>query len=80
MKRIVVEVCAGTACHVMGANSLITVLQSLSTAYKDTLLIRLTHCLSHCGQGPNVRVDGKLYNRVTPENLREIINSHYGQE
>jgi len=80
VKSIVVEVCAGTACHVMGANSLISVLQSLSTLHKDTLVIRLTHCLGNCGQGPNVRVEGKLYSRVDPDKLREIINNYCGQE
>lgn len=75
-----VEVCAGTACHVMGASSLATLLQSLDQAQRDIVRVHLTHCLGNCGQGPNVKVEGKLYSRVTPEKLQEIINHHCGQE
>ena len=80
MKNVVLELCAGTACHVLGANSLSTFLQALSPEQKSNLRVCFTHCLGGCGQGPNVKVNGKIYNRVTPDKLREIINQHCEQE
>lgn len=80
MKSIVIELCAGTACHVMGAHGLNNFLNSLSDSLREAVRVKLTHCLGNCGEGPSVRVDGKLYGRVSVEKLQEIINTHLEQE
>ena len=30
-------------------------------------------CQRMCGKGPNIRFDGKLYHKATPELLRELL-------
>lgn len=73
MKIVDVELCAGTACHLMGAPELSTALNSLSVDQKQLVRVRFTHCLNACGQGPNARVNGQLYSNLTAESLLEIV-------
>lgn len=80
MKSITVEICAGTACHVMGANTLSNLMQTLEPSLKNAVKVKLTHCLGNCGEGPNVKVEGVLYSRVTADRLHQIIRQHCGQE
>ncbi len=48
----------------------------------DKVSFQGVHCLDNCSEGPNLIVDGKMYHRVTQENvldflmdgLKELIN------
>lgn len=34
---------------------------------------RFCGCMRQCGKGPNIRWDGKVFNNVTPELVRQLI-------
>jgi NADH:ubiquinone oxidoreductase subunit E len=74
MIKRVVEICVGTSCHLLGSQDLIEALNRLPQDVRETLDVKGTICLKGCGQGPNVRVDGIVYNAVTPERLFDIID------
>lgn len=80
MNSITVELCAGTACHIMGANPLSNLLQSLEPEFNCVVKVKFVHCLGNCGHGPNVKIQGTLYSRVTSEKLLELIKHHCEQE
>lgn len=68
-----VELCAGTACHLMGASDLLEALRSLPAAAQQLLSVQLTHCLGACGKGPNVRVAGVVYSHLNGEELQQLV-------
>lgn len=74
MQPVEVELCAGTACHLMGAHELLTAVNTLKQTYGQRLQVRLTHCLGACERGPNTRINGLLYSRLTEEKLLALVN------
>ncbi len=77
-----INVCLGTACFVRGS-------QEVYNAFRDKLKVdsgEITEdglfsldgirCVGACGLAPVVSVNGKVYGRVTLEDVDEIINEH----
>ncbi|SHH47051.1 NAD(P)H-dependent oxidoreductase subunit E [Thermosipho atlanticus] len=78
LKKINVEICVGTACHLMGSNALVNMVETLSDEVKKHLNFKYSLCFGDCNKGhtpPIVRVNDTTYTSVTPEKLREIIFS-----
>lgn len=73
MRPVEIELCAGTACHLMGSQELMTVVNALRKIHDNKLQVKLTHCLGACGQGPNARINGVLYSKLTEEKLKAIV-------
>ena len=77
-----VRVCQGTACHVQGGNQ-------LSKEVKKTLGIQpgeITSdqqfefhevaCLGCCAQASVVEINGKVYGKMTPEQLHKVLSDY----
>ena len=65
----VLELCAGPNCG--KCTALAACAEKLQKEAGFTL--KFTGCMRMCGKGPNLRWDGKLYNRATEELLKELI-------
>ena len=63
------ELCAGPNCGKCAA--LATHAEMLQKQHGFTL--KYVSCMRLCGKGPNLRWDGKLYNRATAELLDQLI-------
>jgi NADH-quinone oxidoreductase subunit E len=79
MGRHVMKVCHGTACHVQGADSLDTVVESkLGITAGDTTAdgefsVERVACLGCCSLAPCVMIDGEVYGRLTGDKLGKIV-------
>lgn len=73
MNKINIEVCIGTACHLLGAMDIALVLDELAAEYPDEIVITKRTCLENCGKGPSLNINGELYEGMTAEELRRII-------
>ena len=62
------EICAGVNCSKH---------QALAQAAQklEGVTVKFVPCMRLCGKGPNVRLDGRLYHKMDPEQLRELINT-----
>ncbi len=79
MKRVKVEVCFGTTCHVMGGSELLEVEKFLSDEVNPYVDLCGVGCLDFCkeqnfGKAPFVRIDGEVMGSMTLEKLISIIN------
>lgn len=81
-----VQVCRGTACHVLGSS---TVLQELEkklrikagdTSSDGQFSIEVVACIGACGLAPVINIDGKFHAKVTAEKLTEIIDSYRNKD
>lgn len=63
----VLEICAGPNCSRRGQ------LAQLAEQYRDRVEVRLVPCMRQCGKGPNLRLDGKLYNGADAQVLDRLI-------
>ena len=64
------EVCAGPNCG--KSRMLAECAEALHRKAPDAFVLKLAPCMRMCGKGPNIRWDGKLYNRADEKLLREL--------
>jgi len=75
----ILRVCRAEACQAMGANALVAAAETrLGVSLHDTradgtVTLDPIYCLGNCGCAPAVMVDDRVYGRVTPERLEEIL-------
>ena len=77
-----ISVCLGTACFVKGSKAVLAELEKQLdiTAGETTKDLKFTieclRCVGACGLAPVVVVDGKVFSRVTPDDVSDIINEY----
>lgn len=80
--KYVIKICDGTACHVRKS---IPILEALRRQLKltekkkttDDMMFTLetVSCLGACGLAPVITINDKVYPKMTPDSVVEIINS-----
>jgi NADH-quinone oxidoreductase subunit E len=81
-----IRICRGTACHVMGSLADINeVTKQLGVAHGQTsknglFSLEVVQCMGACGLAPVVSVNGDFYDKVNPEKMRRIIETHRNEE
>ena len=79
-----VKVCHGTACHVLGADNLDTVLgmelgiKAGGTSKDGLFSLEKVACLGCCSLAPVVMIDGEVYGRLTGDKLGKIVAAAKG--
>ena len=76
-RRPFIQVCQYRSCVRGGAEAVFDALQEQAATTEDFVLSR-SECMGQCSAGPNVRVlsDGTWYCRVTPEDVKAIVEKH----
>ena len=83
----VITVCMGTACHVKGAEAVLSALgkhlgidasatqdgKFSVTTSDNKFTVSIARCFGACSMAPVLHVDGNLYGYATPENLPAIL-------
>lgn len=77
-----IKVCDGTACHVKGARGLLDRIQMDlgvqpgETTEDGVFSLQVVACLGACSMAPAVVIDDEVHGRVTPRQLKRILNSY----
>ncbi len=77
-----IKVCDGTACHVKGARNLLERIETElnvkpGESTEDGMFsLQVVACLGACSMAPAVVIDDTVHGRVTPRQLRRILNSY----
>ena len=75
-----IQLCLGTACYVKGAGAVLEELEKMlgigaGEITKDgNFSIDTTRCVGACGLAPVMAINGKIYGKMTPDKLHEVIN------
>ena len=77
MKRIKIELCQGTSCHLLGCRELVEALNSLPSSRRDLIDLCMADCLKSCRKGPNVRINGTIFSGMTPDGLLATLEEHF---
>ena len=81
-----IMVCRGTACHVKGSLSVLTLLEDTlkikaGQTTKDGLFsIETVACMGACSLAPVININGEFYGEVTREKLESLVKSIRGKE
>ncbi len=79
----VIRVCDGTACHINSSEQIYEELSGLLKAKdgettQDGMFTLLTvACLGCCSLAPVIMINDRTYGRLTPKQLKKIIDSYY---
>lgn len=73
-----ITICMGSSCFSRGNNRTIEVIQHFLTNRDIAAPVHLCGhlCEGLCKQGPNVVIDGKLYQEVDPVTVLGLLNHH----
>ena len=79
MRSIVVTVCSGTACYILGGSDLLTLKDHLAPDQARRVMLSGAPCLNHCKdrdgekRPPYVTVDGKLYSGLSLDDFVSLV-------
>ncbi len=80
--RHIIRLCKGTACHVVGAETISQVLcDELNIAPEETtedglFTFTVVACLGCCSLAPAMMIDDQTYGRLTPQKIRNLIRQY----
>ena len=80
--RHIIEICRAEACQAVGARTLqVDLEQAFSTKVGQqnadgSMMLKAVYCLGNCACGPNVKIDGELHGRVSPDRISELLSQH----
>jgi NADH-quinone oxidoreductase subunit E len=81
-----VKLCKGTACHMIGSETLLEELEKLlgfanGEISSDRLFsIELTQCMGACGQAPVIKINDTFYPGVSKKDIVDIISGIKAKE
>lgn len=84
--KYVLEVCLGTACYVKNSQQIIDKFSTLlgikdgETTDDGIFTLEAIRCMGACALAPAMSVNGKVYPRVTPDEVEKIIAEYREKE
>ena len=82
LRKYVIKVCNGTACHVNGAKTITdTINDELNIDYDETsddgsFSLLSVACIGCCSLAPVIVINDETYGRLTPAKLRKILRTY----
>ena len=73
MAILMVSVCAGTSCHLLGNQAIVDVLENMPPSLQKQVEFGYTSCLGDCGEGPCVTIGDKVLKHASPERVLDMI-------
>ncbi len=81
--KYIIRMCRGTACHVKGVSKAAEKMRNLlgisvgetTSDYKFTY--EEVACIGACGLAPVMMINDRTYGKLTPDKVKEIIDSYY---
>ena len=80
--KYVIDVCLGTACFVKGADKILEEfekhlnIKSGETTVDGKFTLDSLRCVGACGLAPVVTINGKVYGKVTREQVKKILEEY----
>jgi len=74
------EICLGSSCFSRGNREVVQFIKEylLKNHLDDRVIFKGARCLGNCSNGPNLVIDGKIINSVTPELAEQILEEYLG--
>jgi len=73
---IEVTLCMGSSCFSRGNEAVLRSLEEYmdDKGLRDRIELRGEHCMGDCANGPNIRINGELYQNLHPSGIIEIVS------
>ncbi len=80
-----IEVCHGTACHLLGAVPIIDIIEKKlkikagQTSRNGKYSLDVVPCIGACSQSPVIAINGEFYSKLTTDKLKQILVDLVGE-
>ena len=81
-----IQVCRGTACHVLGSATVLQQLEKVTRIKADQTTrdglfsIEVVACIGACGLAPVICINGEFFAKVTDESIKKIVEDYRNKE
>jgi NADH-quinone oxidoreductase subunit E len=81
-----IQVCRGTACHVLGSATVLQQLEKVTKIKADQTTrdglfsIEVVACIGACGLAPVICINGAFFAKVTDESIKKIVEDYRNKE
>ncbi|MFW5736788.1 MAG: NADH-quinone oxidoreductase subunit NuoE [Halanaerobium sp.] len=78
--KYIIRICDSISCHLNQSNSVLKAvksfldLESHQTTEDKKFTLEVVECLGHCGEGPVMMVNNKIYTEINENKALEILN------
>ena len=78
-KKIVISLCMGSSCFSRGNVKNLEALKEYinENNLNNQVEFKGALCEGLCKQGPNIKIDGQIYNNVDPASLVTLLNHYF---
>ena len=75
LNKRIIKICLGSSCFSRGNNELISEIQKFirKNSLEDKVSFSGDHCFSCCSEGPSLRINGKLFQKMDRESIDKIL-------
>lgn len=75
------HICLGSSCFSRGNNEVVGFIKNYlqRNHYEDKVIFKGGRCMGCCNNGPNLTINGKLFENVTISKIEEILDSEIGK-
>lgn len=77
--RHTITLCMGSSCFVRGNRKHLALIEEFLTERNltDIVAVEGNHCEDLCAEGPNIRIDNELYQRLDAGTLLDVLERHF---
>jgi len=76
-----IKICLGSSCFSRGNKQTLQIVQKYLKDHhlERDVILKGNHCFSKCSSGPIMKIDDKVYEQVTAENIMQILENEIGE-
>lgn len=75
MEKDTIIICMGSSCFARGNGKNLEIIEQylFQKGIKDQVILKGTLCEGQCTKGPNILINGKMFNKVDPADMETIL-------
>ncbi|MDD3953381.1 MAG: (2Fe-2S) ferredoxin domain-containing protein [Lentisphaeria bacterium] len=79
MQKLKIMICMGSSCFARGNEDNLRLIEDYIRKHQLEERIDLSGrcCAKQCAEGPNISIDGILYNRISKEQLLKLLDEKF---